>query len=247
MKKNAENGTSIRPMNHFLHIITLLVVILAPALRVTGQPLYGTTGLLNIPTAHMQADGTVMVGFNWLPEELTPETFDYNTAGYYGNITFLPFFEFSYRMTLLKMADGNFNQDRSFAMRFRILRETKWLPSVVAGGNDLYSSSGKESGYFNALYVVASKNMQMSRLGLHGTTGFGHQGFGKVSRGNLKGFFGGIALFHTSMPGVKIIGEYDSRSFNTGTSLILFNHLMFYFLLYDMHVPAGGIALTWKL
>src|SRR5512135_2534085 len=124
--------------------ILLFLIILLPWFS-AGQPMNGTTGLMNIPSAAMQQDGTFMAGANYLPDAMTPETFPYNTGNYYVNITLLPFFEFSYRMTLFRLGAGHFNQDRSFGMRFRLLKEKKVLPAVVIGGNDLYSSSGKKS------------------------------------------------------------------------------------------------------
>lgn len=56
----------------------------------------------------MQKDGTFMMGINYLPDIITPEPFNYNTANYYFNITFLPFFEVSYKMTLFSN-DGRYN------------------------------------------------------------------------------------------------------------------------------------------
>ena len=40
---------------------------------------WGLTGLLNIPTADMQVDGTFMVGANYLPEQMLPDFWDYNS------------------------------------------------------------------------------------------------------------------------------------------------------------------------
>lgn len=47
--------------------------VLAAGFLLGGSSLYaqhsmGVTGLLNIPTADMQVDGTFMVGANYLPE-----------------------------------------------------------------------------------------------------------------------------------------------------------------------------------
>lgn len=229
------------------HFSLFILPILCWSLSAEAQPISGTTGLLNIPTAEMQRDGTVIAGLNHLPEAMTPSSFDYNTANYYLNITFLPFFEFSYRMTLLQMPGGTWNQDRSFAMRFRLTRERKHIPSLVVGGNDLYSSSGRQSGYFNALYAVASKNITIRKIYLNCTMGYAHQGSGKVRQGNLKGLFGGTAVSYADLPGLQLMAEYDSQALNAGASLLLFRHLKLFGLLYDMHTPAGGIALLVNL
>ena len=218
------------------------ILFCAFSLALSGQPLNGTTGLLNVPSAEMQRDGTFFAGANCLPDALTPGTFDYDTGNYYFNITFLPFFEFNYRLTLMKVAEGNWNQDRSFGMRLRLLREREWLPAVVIGGNDLYSTSGKESGYFNALYAVATKNFNLggSRLGV--TAGYGHEGFGKLRQETMKGGFGGVTFLPAFAPSIRLVGEYDTRVLNAGLTTLLWRHLFLYGMLYDMKVPTGGFA-----
>ena len=47
----------------------------------------GNTGLMNIPTADMQEQGTFLLGGNYLPDGMTP--FNFNTGNYFANITFL--------------------------------------------------------------------------------------------------------------------------------------------------------------
>ncbi len=87
-------------------------------------------------------------------------TWDYNSGNYYLNITFLPFLEVNYRCTFIKVTNGKFNQDRSFAVRGRVLRESKHIPALVVGANDIYTSgSGKGNQYFGAMYGVTSKNL----------------------------------------------------------------------------------------
>lgn len=221
-------------------IFTTLICLLL--IQVFAQPMSGTTGLLNIPSAEMQQEGTFFMGANYLPDAVTPESFDYNTGNYYFNITFLPFFEFNYRLTLLKMGTGNFNQDRSFGMRFRLMREREYWPCFVIGGNDVYSSAGTKSTYFNALYAVASKNFTRgsSKIGL--TLGYGHQGFGKLTRGNLSGPFGGVSFSPGFFTPLRLIGEYDSNAVNAGASVLLWRHLFLFGMLHNLKTPAGGFA-----
>jgi hypothetical protein len=215
---------------------------------VWGQPLNGTTGLLNVPSADMQAEGTLFLGANYLPDAVTPADFDYNTGNYYFNITFLPFFEFNYRMTLLKMPTGNYNQDRSFGMRFRLLREKEILPALVIGGNDLYSSSGLNSTYFNSLYAVSTKNFNLGSAGSVGVSaGYAHQGFGKQREGNMKGLFGGVTFSPGFYKPFRLIGEYDSRAVNIGASVLLFHHLFLFGMLHELRTPAAGFALFFRL
>ena len=51
----------------------------------TAQINYGTTGLMNLPTADMQRDKTFMVGGNWLNHHATVPRWWYDTWNYYIN------------------------------------------------------------------------------------------------------------------------------------------------------------------
>ena len=60
---------------------------------VTAQINYGTTGLMNLPTADMQRDKTFMAGGNWLNHHATVPRWWYDTWNYYINITIFPWLE----------------------------------------------------------------------------------------------------------------------------------------------------------
>lgn len=65
----------------------------------TAQINYGTTGLMNLPTADMQRDKTFMVGGNWLNHHATVPRWWYDTWNYYINITIFPWLEAGYLCT----------------------------------------------------------------------------------------------------------------------------------------------------
>jgi hypothetical protein len=221
----------------------LLIFLIAGAFVATkAQPTAGTTGLLNIPTADMQPDGTFMFGGNYLPEPITPKRFAYNTGNYYINITFLPFWEVNYRLTLLQTSStGRYNQqDRSFALRCRLLGETKYIPSVVVGGNDVYtSSSGNGNQNFGVVYAVATKNFHLADGNLSATLGYGIDVFEKNQYEEL---FCGIAFSPGFFRQISFIAEFDSKVWNTGGTLLLFDHLYFHTFAYDLKYLCGGIA-----
>ena len=60
-----------------------------------------------------------MVGANYLPEQMLPDFWDYNSGNYFLNVTFLPCLEVGYRCTLMKLKTGKWNQDRSVSLRIR--------------------------------------------------------------------------------------------------------------------------------
>lgn len=121
---------------------------------------YGTSGLMNMPTADMQRDRTFMAGGNWLNHHATVPRWWYDTWNYYINITFFPWLEAGYLCTGHKAvptdygnASGSWvpdtygkfvNQDRSFHFRLRVWKEgwwKAWTPQIVLGANDAIGDS----------------------------------------------------------------------------------------------------------
>lgn len=128
-----------------------LLLLLMSSRMAYAQFSYGTTGLLHMPTADMQADKTFLAGASFLNEGSTPRHWNYNTYNYYINFTFFPWLEVAYTCTLHKAMRGNTyfpefvwgkycNQDRQFSARIRLIKENqywKYMPAVVIGGNDV--------------------------------------------------------------------------------------------------------------
>mgnify|MGYP006912450146 CR=1 FL=1 len=56
--------------------LLLLIIFLSCWTLLPAQLSYGTTGLLHAPSADMQKDKTVMLGGNFLHQELTPPKFN---------------------------------------------------------------------------------------------------------------------------------------------------------------------------
>jgi len=222
-------------MQRFILILVLWHFFM-PAL---AQSISGASGLLNIPSAEMNADGIVYMGGNFLPDAMTNEPFDYNTGNYYFNITFLPFAEFTYCSTLLKDEVTN-NQDRAFGLRLRLLNESKHWLSVVAGGNDLYSSAGGiGSRYFNSFFVVGTKHLNYKGNTIGITAGYGTGG---VRKQNLNGLFGGLQWTPPIDFPVKFMIEYDARVVSPGCEITVLKKLHLYYTLYEFRHSSGGIA-----
>lgn len=138
----------------------ILVMLFLSANPVKAQSVYGSTGLLRIPTANMQRDKTFMFGANmidvntlshyWTRSEYHPHTFNY-----FVNVTILPWLEVAYTCTLVKGIHGStywpertwgkfVNQDRAFSARLRLWKEgwwKEWTPQVVLGTVDPGSHS----------------------------------------------------------------------------------------------------------
>lgn len=98
-------------------ILFLLFFVMIGAVH--AQFTYGTTGLLNMPTADMQRDKTFMFGGGFLEKHATPARWTYNTFNYYLDITIFPWLEVSYICTLHKAMEV----DPAYGPGF-------WVPSI---------------------------------------------------------------------------------------------------------------------
>ena len=160
-------------------------------MEVCAQYKYGTTGLLQMPTAEMQRDKTFMFGGGVLSPQIIPSKEwwgNYYTLNYYLNITILPWLEVGYNCVLVKAKPGIYhwapstygkfvNQDRSFHGRLRLWKEgwwKEWTPQIVIGLNDPSSGSwegGASSnnyeynGFFCRYYVAATKHFALNSIG----------------------------------------------------------------------------------
>lgn len=172
--------------------LCLLLGMLYPAVA-QAQYIYGTTGLLHMPTADMQRDKTFMAGVSYLDVAATPDHWDYHTFNYYVNITFFPWLEIGYTCTLHKAPQGSTyypssvwgkycNQDRQFSGRLSVWKEgwwKKWTPQIVIGANDPgtndktsekeygmgLTGSASGNGHWNRYYIAMTKHHNIKNTG----------------------------------------------------------------------------------
>lgn len=182
-------------MKNILKIFLVVVALLIPN-KGLSQALRGTTGLLHAPTAEMQQDKTFMFGGNLLhTEPLHYTRFDVTyTFNYYFNITFFPWLEVGYTLTLNYANQGSAyfpkrvwgkytNQDRSFYARFRLWEEGQyydWAPQIVLGLDDPGTHTNYGGGgistrdvngrncWFSRYYLAASKHIEFPEVGTIG-------------------------------------------------------------------------------
>lgn len=195
--------------NTFNHINMINVILLKWAKRlavvllmcifsntVFGQINYGTTGLINMPTADMQQDKTFMATGMWLNHHATVPRWWYDTWNYSVNITIFPWLEIGYLCIGHKAVPvdyGNYagywvpstygkfvNQDRSFHGRLRLWKEgwwKAWTPQVVVGFNDgvnqMSASVATEVAYstnafLNRYFLAVTKHFDFLNIGILG-------------------------------------------------------------------------------
>lgn len=234
-----------------------------------GQFMYGTTGLLHMPTADMQRDKTVIAGASYLDLAATPGEWDYDTWNYYLNVTIFPWLEVGYVCTLFKMEVPQLNlsrkfrnQDRHFAIRLRLWKEgwwKAWTPQVVIGTNDpgtsahedgyATSASSTGNGYWNRYYLVATKHFRwksVADVGIHAAYLYNRRKQfrynGPAIGANLRFSLPDSSFCNRLLNGLNLMAEYDSRTVNIGGSYSVWeDHINVVAELYKCRYPSAGL------
>lgn len=200
----------------------------------------GTAGLLNVPSADMHETGTVLIGGNYLPENVNP--LGYDTGNYFLGVTLFSFMELTFRPTLLQIDYMNSkpkiqNQDRSYSIRVRALKEGKYMPAVVIGGNEPFGTYGGV--YYRSVYLVASKNFSFGENTLQVSVGgYGYRS--EIAR-NRNSVFGGVKFVPAFCRQMSFIAEYDTRTFNLGLTGRLWNRVSLHAFTVGFKSVSGGL------
>lgn len=228
-----------------------------------AQALVGTTGLLSLPSADMQDEGTVMAGGTCLNRHINPSSFSYTTYNYYFNATVLSFLEVSFSKTLFKLeipnnpaASNRFNNaDRSLSGRIRLLKESKAVPALVLGMNDIYSQSNEDfmgdntqSQFFGKMYLALKKSFVIDKIGIiEGHLNYQYQS--NFDKDLYKGWGTAIAFRPSSYQDLQLISEYEvsRHNWNNGFNVHLFHYLFGQVILQNGKYFSGGLAIRIKL
>jgi len=206
-----------------------------------AQSLNGTTGLVTIPTARMQKDGTLSIGVSYFDQN-SQVYFDgtKNIGVAYINMTFLPFLELVYRVNKALYYHTGYIMDRLPMIRLRLLNEKTYIPAIAIGVHDFGSTSDKSTIHFNATYIVLSKKV----------TDFDfHLGYApplmKAVYHQFDGLFGGLA--YKPANAVEVYAEYDSRNVNAGLQFQFLKHFAINLASLNFNSYAAGINFRVKL
>ncbi len=197
---------------------------------------YGTTGLLQLPNArHLEAGS---LGFSWTHNEpylrgsILAYPFDWFEASYQyvdiNNALYSPFESFSGTQSA---------KDKSFDVKFLLIRETRMIPNVSIGLRDIAGT-----GLFSSEYIVASKLVKntdftlglgwgildqnkisnplgkiskkfYSRNNLDGDVTGGTFNYGQYFRGD-PGLFFGLEHFFSGLKGLRLKLEFDGTNYD---------------------------------
>lgn len=171
-----------------------------------GEPsTSGQTGLINMPSARIEPDGTWTLGFSYARPYVS----------LYGNLAILPFMELTVSGFRIMHTPGFANndkygdyKDKRADLKLRLWPESEWLPEVAVGAQDFMGTR-----LFGAEYIVASKQLSDSLdvslgYGLNTLTPLGATNAGgTVGRNRLAGVFGGARLKVGN--GLALVAEHD--------------------------------------
>jgi len=164
---------------------------------------FGTTGLVTLPTARMQADGSLSA------------TIARNDVVEIYNVTFqaTPFIETTFRYSIFNPRDRAQSldniRDRSYEVKLRLMQESSTLPELAIGIRDILGT-----GVWSGEYFVASKSLGPIDI----TGGFGWGRFaGRRSFSNpLRFLYDGFEDRPGGNVGGEVGGEIRGKSFFRG-------------------------------
>ncbi|MEQ8240811.1 MAG: YjbH domain-containing protein [Cyclobacteriaceae bacterium] len=211
-----------------------------------AQNLQGSMGLLNIPSAELNPDKTLVISGSYLSKNYLSYG-DYTYDSWTGNVnlTFLPFIELSFRYTgqvrEISRENNNF-PNRSPGAKIRLHKESKLIPTISLGIFDFTSVAGGGSRFFGSEYVVMTKNFNLGQvINLSSTLGYGFDILPAKFK-EQEGFFYGFVAQVKNIPQVALLVDYDSRYWNTGIRLNLFNHLQILGVLREFKTLEGALS-----
>lgn len=234
---------TVKTRNLQVHLCVVSLFLLA-AVPSRAQFADCSTGLIQMPTAEMQEDGTFMVTTNFLNKHSLPTSgWTYNTIQYGVYVSFWGRVELGYVCTIFndhwkgsqsRPGIWMINQDRHFTGRVCLLREGEfgwdWLPALVVGASDPMTGTGGDytdfdhvsgtgNGYFNRNFAVLSKHFQTAwgEIGAHAGYQFNFRKDYLINAPCAGVNWHPVWLQQKGiLDDFNVMAEYDSRTVNLG-------------------------------
>lgn len=231
-----------------------LFLILFSGFFANAQSITGTQGLFFIPTAEMHPDRTLVLGASYIPEGYFQRQGSKGNPGMptFVTVTVLPsveiMFRYTHELNLAVNFETEYFPDRMFAFRIRLLKETKYAPSITIGAQDFtkYLGLSTASTNYAGTYLVLTKSFNLNRFQFKPTIGYGSDVLG-LDRYDFLGLFGGAEISHKNLPNTSLSMEYDSKNIHLGLSHTFFNRFVLKAGLWDLNKPAAMIAYKYQI
>lgn len=225
-----------------------IIIIMLLNSAVFAQSLSSMTGYYNIPSAEVAADKVVTFGAFFVNSSYYPRlNIPQNSIIYFGSISFLPFFEFSFRFTKnIAPPKPEALGDRMVSIKLKLINEDEVIPSISFGAHDFVHTMEGLSDHFNALYLVSTKNFHLESFldNISVTYGYGVDWIS--SRNNqYVGHFGGVEL--RFLQNYCFISEYDGDNVNGAVKLKFFKHINLLLGYIGFKYFCGGASVNFSL
>ena len=209
----------------------LIILFLGLVFTASAQSLTGTRGLVKIPTGRMYPDNTLVVGAGYVPPGIFKKTYGPywgQASGNAGLNTFvtaniLPFvevmFRYSHEFNMQSNPLTQYFPDRMFTVRVQGLKETKYVPAIVFGLQDVSAAFDLSVGgpSYSATYFVGTKNFELGDYSVDTSLGYSFDFRGIPAR-DFNGLFGGVEVFTPYVDHMSLMWEHDSQYMNVGVN-----------------------------
>lgn len=238
-------------------IMIMLLLCCIGRAAMMAQQYVGTPGLIHTPSAEMDTAGVVRVGAHFVPKEMIPDAFKfegekYNSFTNYVSVTAFRWVEVGYGYTLMKFRKnwakdgkiGFYSKDRYLSLRIQPLREGKYWPSVVVGGNDVWGSGDdgtSGSNYFRNYYVALTKHLCLGGNLLGGHVAYRH--WKRDYNKKWNGVTGGLTFQPAFYTPLRAVCEWDGTEVNVGVDCRVFKYFLLQCSLQDCKHFSGGLCL----
>lgn len=219
------------------YIIIILLTLSASSLW--AQMYHGMGGMLHIPSAEMSTPQSLRIGGGYLSRNFVPDYGGYcmDVPAFYIALTPYEWIDASF-MTTAWHEDGIFYPDRSISLKARPLKEGKWWPAVVLGGQDMF-----KTGAYTNYYIAATKHFDIigGEWGVNIAYRY-YRTYTALPREKWHGPVGGITFRPNFYRDLRACVEYDGCEFNIGLDVCLFRFLYLQVILQDWKNISGGIC-----
>ena len=223
-----------------------------------AQQYSGMEGLIHVPSAEMDSAGVARIGLHYVDQHmipdaiiLKPENTKFNSLTNYLSITPFSWIEIGYGYTLWKFHKdknpsndiGFYAKDRYFSLRLQPLREGRYWPSVVVGGQDVWGSSENgesSSNYYRNFYGAVTKHFDFGagQLGAHLVYRHWYRDYNH----RWNGVVGGLTFRPAFYSSLRFIGEWDGTEVNLGADCTIYKYFLLQASLQDFKHFSGGLC-----